>query len=1382
MKPFRYLTIALLAGMTFLPIPAQSQDDDGENFLTRLLQDKLSSAGRDVDITGFRGALSSTATMERMTIADDQGIWLTLEGAELDWSRAALLRGRLNVNALTADRIVLERLPQSDEPSAPSAEATPFSIPDLPVAINVGEINAREVVLGETVLGEAATLSLTGAASLADGGADVTLNIDRQDSPGHIELAAAYAPDSRDITLNLAVDEPAEGLISGLMGLPGRPSVNLTVAGTGPIDDYRADINLLTDGEPRLQGAVTLQGDGANGLDFGADIGGDITALFLPQYRDFFGTDVGLTVNGTRAGDGALTLSELDLTSASVRLSGEAAIGADGKPQSFDLSGDITDTGGDRVTLPGTEISLDRATLAATFDADAGEAFTLSTQVANFAMPGYAAEALDLGLDGTIETEGTLTVGADMTLAAQGLQSDDADVAQALGSEITGAGRIDWAQGAPLRLTEFRIDGASYGALLNATVTPGEAAASDDDTATGTTVEADARLDARDLSAFAPLTGLALQGQAALQANFKSDVMSGTFSLGAAGTTEGLALGIEQVDPLLAPPATLRLAANRTAEGIALETFEIRNDEISLTASGQTGNTDGRFVYAARLENSGIFTGAEGGPLTLDGTATQADGVWTLEGSGGGTDLRVGIEQADLLLAGRADLGWRLTAGEQILLEDLHVTTPELNLTAVGELTEGARAVTSRLRMSNSALLTGGTAGPLELTATARQAGQNWRITANGGGTNIGTGIEAVDGLLRGRTDLDIDAVVGSVLTLNKALITNPQLRVEAEGDLTSGARQIDLNARLANTAVFTGGTAGPLELTGSVAERDGGYDISLDGNGTNIGIGNGSVDPLLTGQSDITLRARFAEGLLQIDTATFDGTAIDARVSGQAGATDTALTLEASIDNVGRITPELSGGVTVAGDVTQVSDGYQLNLRTQGPGSAGATVAGTVGRPDGSVGLTINGTAPLALANGFISPQSITGNAAFDLTMNGQPGLSALAGTVTINGSRVVVPSASIVVEDLGGRIGLNGGQANVDLTATVGGGQVTIDGPVGLSAPFNAGLDIAIRDVVLEQLGIVKTRVNSTLTISGGLTGGGSISGGVGLSDTEIRVPAGGLGGVEAIPDITHVGETSASRTTRKRAGLIDEDGSSTTSGGGGGGAALGLNIAVVADEPIFIRGRGLDAELSGKLRVGGTTADPRPVGTFNLERGRLSILAKRLDLTEGQLQLAGTLDPLVRFVAQNETSDYTIRVVIEGPVSAPEVVFESDPDLPQDEVLAQLFFERDIASLSAFQAAQMAAAVTQLTGDGDGGIAGDIRRGLGVDDLDISQNNEGETSVRAGKYLNENVYTDVEVISSGETKFSINLDVTNDLTAKGSVSSEGNTSLGLYFQRDY
>ena len=81
------------------PLLATAQQDD-KGFLTRLLQDSLSSAGRAVQIDGFQGALSSRASLSQLTIADDVGIWLTLRGVTLDWNRAALLRGRVEVAAI----------------------------------------------------------------------------------------------------------------------------------------------------------------------------------------------------------------------------------------------------------------------------------------------------------------------------------------------------------------------------------------------------------------------------------------------------------------------------------------------------------------------------------------------------------------------------------------------------------------------------------------------------------------------------------------------------------------------------------------------------------------------------------------------------------------------------------------------------------------------------------------------------------------------------------------------------------------------------------------------------------------------------------------------------------------------------------------------------------------------------------------------------------------------------------------------------------------------------------------------------------------------------------------------------------------------------------
>ncbi len=54
--------------MTVLPGWAQ---EDGKSFLEGWLETNLSGAGRDVRVTGFSGALSSQATLDELTIADD---------------------------------------------------------------------------------------------------------------------------------------------------------------------------------------------------------------------------------------------------------------------------------------------------------------------------------------------------------------------------------------------------------------------------------------------------------------------------------------------------------------------------------------------------------------------------------------------------------------------------------------------------------------------------------------------------------------------------------------------------------------------------------------------------------------------------------------------------------------------------------------------------------------------------------------------------------------------------------------------------------------------------------------------------------------------------------------------------------------------------------------------------------------------------------------------------------------------------------------------------------------------------------------------------------------------------------------------------------------
>ena len=123
-----------------------------------------------------------------------------------------------------------------------------------------------------------------------------------------------------------------------------------------------------------------------------------------------------------------------------------------------------------------------------------------------------------------------------------------------------------------------------------------------------------------------------------------------------------------------------------------------------------------------------------------------------------------------------------------------------------------------------------------------------------------------------------------------------------------------------------------------------------------------------------------------------------------------------------------------------------------------------------------------------------------------------------------------------------------------------------------------------------------------------------------------------------------------------------------------------------------------------------------------------------------------------------------------------------MPEEEVLSQLLFGRGLDNISPLQAAQLANAVAVLAGRGGEGIIGNLRNQVGLDDLDLQTDDEGNVQVRAGKYLSDNVYTDVAVGDDGKTQLNLNLDITESLRARGSVSSEGESTIGVYFERDY
>ena len=83
---------------------------------------------------------------------------------------------------------------------------------------------------------------------------------------------------------------------------------------------------------------------------------------------------------------------------------------------------------------------------------------------------------------------------------------------------------------------------------------------------------------------------------------------------------------------------------------------------------------------------------------------------------------------------------------------------------------------------------------------------------------------------------------------------------------------------------------------------------------------------------------------------------------------------------------------------------------------------------------------------------------------------------------------------------------------------------------------------------------------------------------------------------------------------------------------------------------------------------------------------------------------------------------------------------------------------------------------------GLTGRLRQSFGLDDLDVTTGEEGGTAVRLGKYISRNIYADVVLGSGGTSAVNLNLDLTPDLKARGSATAEGETSLGVFFERDY
>lgn len=473
------------------------------------------------------------------------------------------------------------------------------------------------------------------------------------------------------------------------------------------------------------------------------------------------------------------------------------------------------------------------------------------------------------------------------------------------------------------------------------------------------------------------------------------------------------------------------------------------------------------------------------------------------------------------------------------------------------------------------------------------------------------------------------------------------------------------------------------------------------------------------------------------------------------------------------------------------------------------------------------------------LADQRLAGRLALSVDLGGTPEAPSANGFVQLDNARYENLLLGVLLSGINLRLDLEEGRgggpggARLRLTAADGlGGTASVAGQCALNGShldFKAALDhlrpLRRRDVRIDLSGHASVtgsaaapQINGLITVNQGAVLLNNLD--VGASITTLPISntppawaeASATGGDSAprsapsgIPakNKTGAGKTAGQQSARHAVGSSEESADlagSQASGQPGGGSGQ-LDLRIVIPGRFVVDGYGLKSEWKSDIHVQGALASPLVSGQLNAVRGSLDILGKNFKLARGAITFGGgdVGNPLLDIMLSNQTPALTANITITGTVRKMQLVLSSSPEMPREEILAQILFGKSAGELGRLENLRLAAAVAQLagfgTGSGGGGILDATRKALGADVLRFNSastggnaQGQGEASMAAGsslemgKYLTEDIYVGVQQgAQQGSTAFVIQL----ELTPRANLelrSEQQNTRGGLTWKYIY
>jgi translocation and assembly module TamB len=1331
-------------------------------------------SGGTVRIDGLSGWLFGSSRIDRLEVTDAHGPWLTIDGLTLDWAPLRLFSGTVMVQRLAADRVVVARRPEY-----PPSSSTGNSI-TLPVQVDLAALHIARLDLAAPVIGAdagvaASSLVVDGAARLeAIDRGTVRLDVRRLGTPdqthagqthagqtqagqtqteqnganpgaiGPNETAAGTAFYTVDATLGpaglhaaLHLSEPAAGLIGSVAALPAIGAITVDATLDGPLSAI-ATKAALTAGplQARLNGQVDATGEAAD-LQVSAE------APAMAPRPDLSWRDI--TLNGHVHGPFTKPNASATLVADGLAL-GQAGIGR----VTADVQGDAghlaLDGAIDGIHLPGPQPDVLAAaplklTAAMRLDA-ATRPLTFTLQHPLFTIDGTAATAG--------EPHGEMQVSV----------PEVAPLARAGGIDV--AGRVALTLRAARQGTDTQLEANG---TVGVTSAPGPAE----------------KLFGQDTK----LDVVATVHDQTVRLS-RLEIGSGAFSAGVTGTVAPGALDLHW------HVAVADLAAvNPTVTG-------------PFSATGKaTGSPDNLAVSAdltGKVGAPGIAPGEVTAQVALAGLPNAPTGHVTAHGMLFGAPLDLAIaaarakdpQQPDAVRVAIERADWKSAHAEGTLLVDPAALPPQGHITFAMTRLDDLQPLLGRA-------LSGAVSGKLD----SSDAGAVLSVTATG------AGLPGTASVARATLDAKVqDPMTHPTLDGSLALEgiatqgVSGAARIEAKGPLDSVA--LRLTATLpalagAPASIDAAGTVDAETRTATVAS------LQADWKQAPIRLLAPARISLADGVSVAGLRVGLRQAVLEANGRISPALNLTVRLSNVpanlAALADPALTLEGTLDAAAKLTgnpgrPDGTIQVTARGlrpasgparavpaanltaTATLRGEAARLDLRASA-GRNQVTLTGTV--PLGAAGpldLHASGQADLAVTDPLLTPagQRARGKITLDATATGSVAAPRVSGIVQLTGGSFRDFAQGIDLEAIDASLVADGGALRLTrLSAKAGPGTISASGSLDLTAP-DRPLDLTLTAHNARPLAsdLLTASMNADLTIRGNLSGPLTLGGRLVVQRADIRVP-------DRLP-------TSVPTLDVRIAGAPLPPPPAP-------GPDLALDLTVDAPEQIFVRGRGVDAELGGSVRLRGSAARPIPSGGFTLRQGEFSLAGQSLTFTTGKVSFDGgsLTDPSLDFTATTTAGSVTATLAITGTASKPKITLSSVPSLPQDEVLAYLLYGQRSASLGPLQVAQIAATLASLAGAGPtvANPLESLRGALGLDRLTMGAG----SSLEAGRYVARNVYVGAKQSVTGTgTQAVVQVDLAKGLklqatagssttpSATGAAGSSDGASVGVIYQFQY